>query len=132
MNKNRMSAAEFQAYYSQDQIKGRKKKSKYNNCRLEVDGMKFDSKKEYNRFNELMLMQSAGLISDLKRQVKFLLVEKSATESAAYYVADFTYNEGCRKIIEDVKSPITKKNPVYILKRKLVKSIYKDYVFRET
>lgn len=126
-----MTANEFQAYYYGDK-KNNKRKAKYNNQKIEFDGMKFDSKKEYTRFNELMMMQRAGIIDELRRQVSFEIVPKNGTERAAYYVADFVYKEGGKKIIEDVKSQITKQNPVYVLKRKLVKNIYKDYEFRET
>lgn len=108
-------------------------KNKYHNTKIVVDGIRFDSKKEYARYNELIMMQRAGMISDLQRQVRFEIVPKSKTERAAYYVADFVYSKpDGKKIIEDVKSAMTKQLPVYILKRKLVKHIYKDYEFIES
>ena len=51
---------------------------------------------------------------------------------ARYYVADFVYKEGGKSIIEDVKSPITLKNPVYSLKKALVQWQYPEYIFRES
>ena len=49
-------------------------KSKYHNKKVMIDGIKFDSKKEANRYQELKLMQRAGIISDLQRQVKYVLI----------------------------------------------------------
>lgn len=107
--------------------------NKYKNKKTFLAGSKFDSQKEANRFQELILLQRAGIISDLQRQVKFEIVPKDGNERASFYVADFVYNKADgKKIIEDVKSAITRKLPLYILKRKLVKHIYKDYEFLET
>lgn len=108
-------------------------KNKYHNVRTNIAGVTFDSKKEANRFIELQMLQKANVIKDLKRQVKFQIIPKTTTERAAYYVADFVYFDSKKQktIIEDVKSAITKKNPVYILKRKLIKYLYPDYIFLE-
>lgn len=106
---------------------------KYHNQKTYIAGEKFDSKKESARFMDLCMLQKAGEISDLQRQVKFEIVPKNGTERAAYYVADFVYKRADGKmIIEDVKSAMTKKLPLYILKRKLVKYRYPDYIFIET
>lgn len=51
----------------------KKKGSKMKNVRIRVDGMTFDSKKEFRRWNELKSMRDAGLISDLERQVAIFL-----------------------------------------------------------
>jgi len=48
--------------------------SKYNSRKIERDGMVFDSVKEYRRYTELSLLEKAGEISDLQRQVKFRLI----------------------------------------------------------
>lgn len=107
--------------------------NKYRNTKIKTEVGIFDSKKEYSRFNELVLLQRAGVISDLRRQVRFELVPKSNTERAAYYVADFTYKKADGKMIcEDVKSEMTRKLPLYILKRKLMKWRNPDYIFLET
>lgn len=107
--------------------------NKYRNVKVNYFGMKFDSQKEANRYQELLMLQKSGIISELQRQVKFEIVPKGESERAAYYVADFVYTKADgKKIIEDVKSQITRKLPLYILKRKLVKNIYKDYIFLET
>ena len=51
-----------------------KKSSKYGNKKIEYNGEVFDSKKEYKRWCELKLLERAGKISDLKRQVKYVLM----------------------------------------------------------
>lgn len=95
------------------------KQSKYKNQKVTVDGIKFDSKKEANRYRELRLMVDAGVISDLELQPVFELVPKQDGERAVKYVADFQYRSGSETIVEDVKSPATK-TPVYGVKRKLM------------
>lgn len=104
--------------------------NKYGNQKTVVDGIKFDSKKEADRYRKLKLMQRAGIISDLKLQVPFILVPAGHGESAAKYIADFTYMENGIKVVEDVKGYRTKE---YVLKRKLFKDKFcSDYVvFRE-
>jgi hypothetical protein len=52
------------------------KKHKYGAKRTEVMGIKFDSKKEANRYLELKMLARAGKIRDLKLQPKFLLLDK--------------------------------------------------------
>ena len=72
--------------------------SKYYNQKITVDGITFDSKKEYRRYRELCLMERAGEIDNLERQVKFELIPTQkkngkVVEWACSYVADFVYNE---------------------------------------
>jgi hypothetical protein len=76
--------------------------------------------KEANRWCELKMLEKAGLIQDLQRQVKFELIPKQEGERAVHYVADFVYVEDGKKIVEDVKSAATKKNKEYVIKRKLL------------
>lgn len=99
----------------------------------------FDSKKEYKRSLELEMLQKAGVITSLNKQVPITLLEpftdsSGTKERGIKYVADFIYydREKKRLVIEDVKSPFTKKLPAYIIKRKLVKHFYPDYLFLET
>ena len=107
--------------------------SKYKNKRTKIDGIVFDSKKEAERYVELKLLERSGIISNLQRQVRFEVVPKtSKNKRARFYVADFFYDADGRKIIEDVKSAITKKNPVYSLKKALVLWRYPEFEFMET
>lgn len=98
--------------------------SKYHAKKVTVNGETFDSKKEYNRWCELCLLQRAGKISDLKRQVKFELLPnqrdpetKKVVERSCDYVADFTYHKDGMFVVEDAKGFTTKD---YIIKRKLM------------
>lgn len=101
--------------------------SKYGNKKTEVDGIVFDSKHEALRWIELKYMERAGLIRDLKRQVRFCLVPtiegegKKIRQRAVYYVADFEYwekNYDCwKRVVEDAKGVRT---DVYKLKKKLM------------
>lgn len=93
----------------------------------------YDSKKEKRRADELRLLQRAGHISGLQEQVRFELIpsqyeivngKKKCIEQACFYIADFTYVENESFIVEDVKSPITRANPVYIIKRKLMLQVH--------
>ena len=111
----------------------RKFSNKYRNIKVGS----YDSKKEAKRAWELEMMLKAGKITDLKKQVKFNLLKtfkdnQGRTERGIDYIADFVYKENGCFVIEDVKSPITKKNSTYIIKRKLAKSIYNNYKFIET
>ncbi len=47
--------------------------NKYRNRKTVVDNIKFDSVLEANRYRELMLLQRAKEISNLKLQVPFVL-----------------------------------------------------------
>lgn len=102
-----------------------KKKSKFNNIKTEVDGDVFDSKKEAKRYGELKLLLKAGHIGFLARQVEFLFNVEGI--KVASYFADFCYRDAKTGefIVEDVKSEVTRKLPVYRLKRKLMLSIHK-------
>lgn len=95
------------------------KESKYHNKKVTVDGMTFDSTKEYSRWCELKLMERAGEITGLVRQQKIELIPKTKLYRACYYVCDFIYFDKLenKTIYEDVKGVRTKE---YLLKRKLL------------
>lgn len=115
--------------------------NKYGNRQVVIDGIPFDSRREANRWRELLLLQRAGAIRGLDRQVKFELIPaqyetferysdktekrlkdgKRLVENACTYIADFVYEERIgdtwKKVVEDAKGCRTKE---YILKRKLM------------
>lgn len=104
--------------------------TKYKNKKVVVDGIVFDSKKEAKRHQELVLLEKAGEIQDLRRQVKFVLLpaqyskteftkagKPKCIEREVAYFADFVYKRDRRTIVEDTKGMRTKD---YILKRKLL------------
>ena len=81
------------------------------------DGQVFDSVKEFHRWGCLKLLERAGKITDLKRQVKFELIPKQDGMRACYYIADFTYFEDGQYVVEDCKGI---KTDVFKLKEKLM------------
>lgn len=99
--------------------------SKYLNQKITIDGRKFDSKKEANRYLVLKDLESRGAISGLSMQVPFVLIDKSQYGRAIKYIADFVYIEGFEMVVEDVKSNYTRKNPLYRLKKRLMAERYK-------
>lgn len=110
-------------------------KTKYRAQKIVIDGVKYDSKKEAARASELRMLEKAGMISDLRFQVPFVLQDgfrhNGKAELPIKYVADAVYVEKGKKIVEDTKSQITQKNPVYRLKRKLLLFRYPEINFRE-
>lgn len=96
--------------------------NKYKATKVQTEDGTFDSKKEYKRWCELKLLQSAGVITELQRQVSFELIPSQringkVAERAVRYIADFTYKENGRVTVEDTKGMKTKE---YIIKRKLM------------
>ena len=102
--------------------------SKYKNRKIIVDGQKFDSMKELGRWQELKMLERAGEITDLQRQVPFELipVQRDYTgkviEKKCSYIADFVYQEKegngeSHVVVEDAKG---KKTEVYRIKKKLM------------
>ena len=97
-----------------------KKRSKYGNRRVEIDGMKFDSQHEVDVYRELMLRVKAGDLRTVCRQVKFDL------PGGIMYIADFVTIRPDMTIegVYDAKSEATKQNRVYINKKKQMKACW--------
>lgn len=81
----RISAAEARKLLT------RSRSSKYGNRATVKNGLRFDSKREANRYQELSLLLAAGQIKDLRTQVRYIIVPKSAHGSQLEYIADFVY-----------------------------------------
>ncbi len=88
----------------------------------------YDSKKEYYRAQQLKLLLKAGLISNLREQVVFLLIPSQTNgegieEKPVKYKADFVYvdNATGQTVVEDTKGFRT---PEYIIKRKLMLQVH--------
>jgi len=111
------------------------KRRKYGN--VKVGG--FDSRKEAARFAELLLLERAGKVRNIRRQVRYQLVPDFPDERGVAYEADFVYeelllNEFCHRpgiglthwceVTEDTKSEATRKNREYIIKRKLMRHVH--------
>lgn len=100
--------------------------TKYRNQRTEIDGIKFDSKGEANRWCELKLMEKAGQITNLRRQIAWELIPnqyavvegcRKCLERRVTYVADFVYQRGGELIVEDYKGIQTE---AFKIKKKLM------------
>jgi hypothetical protein len=96
---------------------GKPRANKYRAKPVTIDGVFFASTKEARRWAELQLMQRAGYIADLKRQVRFALDVNGVP--ICHYVADATYTRLGKLVIEDTKGMAT---DVYRLKKKLMKA----------
>lgn len=115
--------------------------NKYHSRKITIGGIAFDSKKESKRWQELCLLQRAGQITDLQRQVKFVLIPTQyekfprhskktgkrlkdgirTLEQECSYVADFVYMKDGKQVVEDTKGVKTKD---YIIKRKLMLHVH--------
>lgn len=100
------------------------KPSKYRNKRVTAHGHTFDSKREARRYGELLLLQAAGEISKLERQVKIPLYGRDGpiltpTGRQMHYVADFRYVDADSglTVIEDAKGMET---DVFKIKRAIL------------
>lgn len=103
-----------------------KPKAKYGNVKRQVEGITFDSKGELDHWMTLNLRMAAGEISNLKRQVRFVLcppirLAGEGRASAITYVADFQYDENGKTIVADYKGFDT---PMGRLKRRLMAHIH--------
>lgn len=108
-------------------------KNKYNNKKTEIDGIKFDSKKESVFYEELKVRKMSGEIIDFEMQVPFELqpgyIRGGHKIRPIYYVADFvaTYPDGHKEVI-DVKGWRTE---MYKLKKKILLYRYPELIFLE-
>ncbi len=96
--------------------------SKYRAIPVELDGIRFASKKEAKRYSELKLLERAKQISGLTLQPKFPLVVNG--HKVCSYIGDFMYQNG-KLIVEDTKGYRT---DAYRIKRKLFIALYGDKI----
>lgn len=115
---------------------------KYRNKKISYNGQVFDSKKEYRRYRELLLLQKANQIEGLDCQTKFVLIPgQRGTSEEVYkrgpkkgqpkpgnviekecaYYADFTYKENGELVVEDTKGV---KTEAYKIKKKMMLYFY--------
>jgi hypothetical protein len=107
--------------------------NKYHARKIRADGMTFDSRKEFNRWRELQILEASGRIDNLRRQVAFELIPEQREldilgprggrkpgkiiERPCKYVADFVYRQNGKTVVEDCKGVRTSD---YKIKRKLM------------
>jgi hypothetical protein len=93
--------------------------NKYNARKITVGSDVFDSKKEAKRYLVLIQFEKEGKLSNLKRQVKYILIpaqrepdktgarggriQGKLIERECSYVADFVYERDGKTVVEDVK-----------------------------
>lgn len=102
-------------------MRAARKDAKYKAVPTHVDGIRFASKAEAQRYSELKILEKAGTLSALRLQPRYELVVSGV--KIGTYVGDFCYwdgHESCT-VVEDVKGVRT---PVYQLKKKLMKALY--------
>ena len=103
---------------------------KYHNKKTFIDGIKFDSKLEAERYEQLKMMECAGVIRDLELQPEYELIplfrKNGKTWRKTVYKADFRYilSENDKTIIEDVKGSTAVITDVFSLKKKLFEYKY--------
>lgn len=115
--------------------------NKYNAKKIQTaDGEIHDSQKEARRWCDLLLLQKAGEISDLRRQVKYQLLapqyeeverfgkkgqplkpSRRLIERGVDYIADFVYKKDGEVVVEDIKGyKRSRAYDVFVIKRKLM------------
>lgn len=115
----------------------REKGKKYNNTKVEYDGIKFDSKKEMQRYIVLKAAEDSGVISNLELQVKYELIPAVREEYIEHlktkdkvktrtlqlpitYTCDFQYLKNGVLIVEDVKASPKMLPKEFVLKEKMM------------
>ena len=109
---------------------------KYHNTKTVLDGIKFDSKLEAERYAQLKMMERAGVIRDLELQPEYELIpsfrKNGKTWRRTVYKADFRYilAEDDSYIIEDVKGSTSVITDVFRLKQKLFEYKYPELTIK--
>lgn len=103
----------------------RRKQNKYRNKPCTSGGEKYRSQKEKHRHQSLLLLERAGLISNLRREVSYILAEgvtiRGKRKRSLRYIADFVYMQDGSEVVEDAKGVRTEG---YRIKRHLLKAIH--------
>ena len=111
--------------------------SKYHNKKVVIDGIKFDSKKESLRYQQLKLLEQEGLIKNLELQKEFPLQPSFKKNGKTYrkisYIADFYYYDNHLKhyVVEDVKASKSFQTDVYKMKKKMFEYKYRSLELTE-
>jgi len=101
--------------------------TKYLNKPQKTEDGYFASKKELARWQDLKLLEKAGKITDLKRQVRIPLIVNGYL--IGRYVADHEYVENGKKIWEDVKGRRAgAPYQMFKIKAQLVKALYNQTI----
>lgn len=105
------------------------RRNKYGARKVIIDGQHFDSQREANRWWDLRMLEKGGQISQLERQVPYVLAQAVTLHGARRkkpalrYVADFRYFDvkAGHFVVEDAKGY---ESPISRIKRHLMKSVH--------
>lgn len=118
--------------------------SKYHSKKITTPEGTFDSMKEYHRWGVLKQLQELGVITDLERQKRYVLIpaqrepdtkgprgglkKGKVIERECVYIADFGYydKKNGTYVVEDCKGFRT---PDYLIKRKLMLYTYNIRIY---
>ena len=104
-----------------------KRANKFRNKPQVVDGVRFDSKRELRQWGELQILERAGKISQLERQIAYVLAPSVKIEGekrrrpALRYTADFRYVEGGQTVVADSKGHA---DEAFRIRQHLMKSVH--------
>lgn len=132
-----LALAQARAAGGRPTVAAPEKQAKYRNRKVTVGGVTYDSAGEQGRHAELCQLQAAGAITDLKLGEYFVLApacrlgDGKRMKPALRYKADFTYIENGVRVVEDFKSEITRRHPVYRIKKHLMMTVH-GIAIRET
>jgi hypothetical protein len=112
---------------------GKKRTGRVNHETVTINGIRFDSMAEADRYKILRVMEKTGKISDLECHPRWEIIPAQKIEGhrsfqAAHYTADFKYFQDGKMIVEDVKSEYTRQAEDYKLRRKLMMLVHGIYV----
>jgi hypothetical protein len=105
-------------------------RSKYHNCPVEVDGVRFDSKAEAARYGELKILERADEIHYLEVHPRFVILHADNYGPQVTYEGDFGYHEDGVLVVEDVKGGSATKTGLWRLKWRLAQLKHPERTFK--
>jgi hypothetical protein len=109
------------------------RRNKYGARALELEGIRFDSRREAARYRELQYLTAAGLIQELEVHPRYPLMVLALYQdgppwvfrTVGHYTADFRYVDvsSGEVVVEDVKSRPTR-TTAYRLRKRLVEAMH--------
>lgn len=103
------------------------RRNKYGAIHADADGVRFQSIFERGHYHDLKMREAAGEIRNLDLQVAYPLTVNG--QLVCTFIADFVYEEKrgavWHEVIEDTKSPPTRRTRGYRIKFKLMKALGK-------
>jgi hypothetical protein len=93
--------------------------STWKNVPVVDGGYRFDSKAEHRRWQQLVLLEKAGAISDLLVHPRYQIVVNG--HPICTYIGDFQYEDRGQRVTEDVKGRVT---DAFRIKSKLMRAVF--------